>query len=162
MRICFKIVMRQITCAGWHCRLIDKTSELNQNFNKWSTSILILTCDDKTNFCISPEMAPSTVTAVVLLVLQCVLVLSSHKYEDHLGHQLHSEHDMNVLLGEKVFKHHSCIFFLSWSRCDSQLLCDAFVGPWGVKETQSRRAEKDDVGNYKEDWQKCWQTPKCR
>ncbi|XP_019750901.1 reticulocalbin-2 [Hippocampus comes] len=47
------------------------------------------------------EMEPSTVTAVVLLALQFVLVLSSHKHEDHLGHQLHSEHDMNVLLGEK-------------------------------------------------------------
>ncbi|XP_077424385.1 reticulocalbin-2 [Vanacampus margaritifer] len=47
------------------------------------------------------EMSPSTVTAVALLALQFVLVLSSHKHEDHLGHQLHSEHDMNVLLGEK-------------------------------------------------------------
>ncbi|XP_077373047.1 reticulocalbin-2 [Festucalex cinctus] len=46
-------------------------------------------------------MAPSTVMAVALLALQFILVLSSHKNDDHLGQQLHSERDMNVLLGEK-------------------------------------------------------------
>ncbi|XP_061917318.1 reticulocalbin-2 isoform X2 [Entelurus aequoreus] len=48
-------------------------------------------------------MAPPAVTAVVLLVLHLVLGLSSHQHlhEDHVEHQLNSEHDMNVLLGEK-------------------------------------------------------------
>nr|XP_057930765.1 reticulocalbin-2 [Doryrhamphus excisus]XP_057930766.1 reticulocalbin-2 [Doryrhamphus excisus]XP_057930767.1 reticulocalbin-2 [Doryrhamphus excisus]XP_057930768.1 reticulocalbin-2 [Doryrhamphus excisus]XP_057930769.1 reticulocalbin-2 [Doryrhamphus excisus] len=48
-------------------------------------------------------MAPPAVTAVLLLVLQFWWTLSAHKHlhEDHLEDHLNSEHDMNVLLGEK-------------------------------------------------------------
>ncbi|XP_061534128.1 reticulocalbin-2 isoform X2 [Phycodurus eques] len=47
------------------------------------------------------EMAPPAVMMLVLLALQFVAVLSFHKHEDDFGHQLNSEHNMNVLLGEK-------------------------------------------------------------
>ncbi|XP_061679724.1 reticulocalbin-2 isoform X2 [Syngnathoides biaculeatus] len=45
-------------------------------------------------------MAPPAVMVLLLLALQCVAVLSVHKHDD-LGHQLNSEHDVNVLLGEE-------------------------------------------------------------
>ncbi|XP_077568264.1 reticulocalbin-2 [Stigmatopora nigra] len=46
-------------------------------------------------------MVPPTLMVVVFLALHFVVVLSSPEHEVHFGHHQNSEHDMNVLLGEK-------------------------------------------------------------